>query len=454
MKLLYRIILVVTLIIASSTYNSHTASANYNENEILTESEANALTKILASDIIERLDSLVEQFSLRNRFSGNVLVAYEGSEIFRKSIGYADPLKKVPVKSETIFQLASVSKQFTAAAIMLLKSDGRLDFEDLLIKYIPELPYETITISHLLHHISGMPNYMYLVDKYWKKDHDPNNNDVVELMGKYKLPLFFRPGSKYDYSNTGYVMLATIVERVTGMTMNEFLQQRIFRPLEMKNTFVYSSADSTIQRLQTDGFKAYRSGYVRIKDSPNDGPVGDKGICSTAEDLLKWDNALYEGTIIDYELLQLAFSPVVTTSGKEIPYGFGFRIKESEGSKVVYHNGIWEGSRINFHRYIDQGNTIIVLNNTSISSNHELVRQIENLLSKENELQVTTRITKLIVDEGLESALDYYMQVCECDPFSRPDIRKLMQAADYMYSIGKDKKAEEIKELCKVMVQA
>ncbi len=454
MKLLYRIILVVTLIIASSTYKSHTASANFNENEILTELETNELTKILASDIIERLDSLVEVFSVRNRFSGNVLVAFEGSEIFNKSVGYADPLKKEPVKPETIFQLASVSKQFTAAAIMLLKSDGLLDFEDLLIKYIPELPYSAITISHLLHHISGLPNYMYLVDKYWKQDGAPNNNDVVDLMSKYKLPLFFKPGSRYDYSNTGYVMLATVVERVSGLTLNEFLQQRVFRPLEMNNTFVYSTADSTVQRLQIDGFRALRSGYVRIKETHNDGPVGDKGICSTTGDLLKWDNALYEGTIIDYELLQMAFSPVVTTSGKEVSYGYGFRIKESEGSKVVYHNGIWEGSRINFHRYIDQGNTIIVLNNTSISSNHELVRQIENLLNKENELQVTSKITSLIIDEGLESALDYYIEISECDPFRHPDIRKLMKAAEYMHSIGKDKKAEEIKELCKVMVQA
>jgi len=454
MKLLYRIILVVTLIIASSTYNSHTASANYNENEILTESEANNLAKILASDIIERLDSLVNQFSIQHRFSGNVLVAYEGSEIFSKSVGYADPLKKEPVKSETIFQLASVSKQFTAAAIMLLYSDGLLDFDDLLVKYIPELPYTTIKISHLLHHISGLPNYMYLVDKYWKQANDPDNDDVVNLLGKYKLPLFFKPGSRYDYSNTGYVMLATVVERITGLSLNEFLQKRIFRPLEMNNTFAYSSADSNVQRLQIDGFKSLRSGYVRIQDSHHDGPVGDKGICSTSGDLLKWDNALYEGTILDHELLQIAFSPVITDNGKEVPYGFGFRLKECEGSKVVYHNGIWEGSRINFHRFIDQGNTIIVLNNTSISSNHTLVQLIENMLKQENELQVTTKITKLVVEEGLESALDYYMEISECDPFSHPDIRKLMEAAEYMHSIGKDKKAEEIKELCKVMVSA
>lgn len=452
MKLLYKLILVTLLVIGFSPVDSRIASANLNESEILTDVENVQLTRILASDVIGKLDSLIDKFSLHYRFSGNVLVAYEGSEIFSKSVGYSDPLKKEPVKPGTIFQLASVSKQFTAAAILLLKADGRLDFNDPLVKYIPELPYTSINIYHLLHHLSGLPNYMYLVDKYWKGEESPDNEDVVDLLSRYKLPLFFTPGSRYDYSNTGYVMLATVVQRITGLSLNDFLQRRIFQPLGMNNTFVYSSADSTITRKQADGFRAYRYGYVRIKETHNDGPVGDKGICSTAEDMLKWDNALYKESPINQELLQVAFSPVTTTTGREVPYGCGFRIRDCNGSKVIYHNGIWEGSRINFHRFIDQGNTIIVLNNTSISSNHELVRLIEKTLSMETSLSVTTKITRLAIDEGVESALDYYNNVCESDPLVHPDIRKIMQAADYMYSIGKDKKAEEIRELCKSMV--
>lgn len=452
MKLLYRIILVTLLVIGFSPIESHISSANLIESQILTDAESHQLTKILASDIIERLDSLVNRFSSRYRFSGNILVAYEGSEIYTKSVGYADPLKKEPVKAGTIFQLASVSKQFTAAAIMLLKSDGRLDFDDQLVKYIPELPYPSVSINHLLHHLSGLPNYMYLVDKYWKQDYAPDNEDVVNMMAKYKLPLFFHPGSRYDYSNTGYVMLATVVERISGLSLNEFLQRRIFQPLGMKNTFIYSAADTTVSRMQIDGFRAYRSGFVRIRDTHNDGPVGDKGVCSTAEDMLKWDNALYNESPLNQELLQIAFTPAVTTSGKEIPYGCGFRIRDCNGCKVVYHNGIWEGSRINFHRFIDQGHTIIILNNTSISSNHELVRLIEKTINQENTLRITTQLTRIVIDEGLQAALDYYAGLSENEPFEHPDIRKLMQAADYMYSIGKDKKAEEIKELCKAMV--
>lgn len=452
MKLLYRIVLVTLLVIGFSPIESHISSANLIESEILTDAESHQLTKILASDITERLDSIVNHFSTRYRFSGNILVAYEGSEIYTKSIGYADPLKKEPVKANTIFQLASVSKQFTAAAIMLLKADGRLDLNDQLTKYVPELPYPSISIQHLLHHLSGLPNYMYLVDKYWKQDHAPDNEDVVNMMAKYKLPLFFQPGSRYDYSNTGYVMLATVVERISGLSLNDFLQRRVFQPLGMKDTFVYSAADSTISRSQIDGFRAYRSGYVRIKDTHNDGPVGDKGVCSTVEDMLKWDNALYNESPLSQELLQIVYTPAVTNSGKEIPYGCGFRLRDCNGCKVVYHNGIWEGSRINFHRFIDQGHTIIILNNTSISSNHELVRLIEKTINQENTLRITSLLTRIVIDEGLQAALEYYSGLSENEPFEHPDIRKLMQAADYMYSIGKDKKAEDIKELCKAMV--
>lgn len=452
MKLLYRIVIAVVLVIGFSPIESRIASANFNESEILTDSENLSLGKILASDVINKLDSLIDNFSSRYRFSGNVLVAYAGNEIYTKSVGYADPIKKEPVNAGTIFQLASVSKQFTAAAIMLLKSDGRLDFENPLVKYIPELPYTNVSINHLLHHISGMPNYMYLIDKYWNKSEAPDNEDVIDLMSKYKLPLFFAPGSRYDYSNTGYVMLATVVQRITGLTLNEFLQRRVFRPLDMRSTFVYSTSDSTVSRMQVDGFRALRRGYSRIIDSPHDGVVGDKGVCSTTEDMLKWDNALYKNSPINQDLLQMAFSPCTTTTGREVPYGFGFRIKDYNGCKVIYHNGIWEGARINFHRFVDQGNTVIVMNNTSISSNHELVRLIENTINDEVNLSVTTKITKLVIDEGLQSALDYYYEIQETDPYSHPDIRKLMQAADYMTSIGKDKKAEDIRELCKSMV--
>lgn len=452
MKLLIRALLIIVLLVGFSPIEYRIASANLGKIEILTDSESHQLTEILAGDIVERLDSLMDKFSLQYRFSGNILVAMGGQEVYSRAVGYADPLKKEPLKTDDVFQLASVSKQFTAAAIMLLKSDGRLDFNDPLVKYLPELPYTNITLDHLLHHVSGMPNYMYLIDKYWKAPYAPDNEDVVDLMAQYKLPLFFAPGTRYNYSNTGYVMLATVVERITGLSLNEFLQRRLFKPLGMKNTYVYSFADSCCPRQQIDGFRALRSGYVRIKCSDHDGPVGDKGICSTVEDLLKWDQALYKGSPINQSLLDYAFTPYTTTTGRLVPYGLGFRIREAKDSKVVYHNGIWEGSRINFHRFIETGNTIIVLNNTSTRANHELVNRIENILSQGKDINITAKITRLVIDEGIDQALDYFYETQETEPFIHADIRKLMQAAEYMHSIGQDNKGEEIRELCRCMV--
>lgn len=452
MRLLYRFVLIALFFIGFSSYESRIASATYVESEILTNNELHDLTRLIADDVILKIDSLVNRFSSHYRFSGNIIVAYDGSEIYSKSVGYADPLKKEPAKPETIFQLASVSKQFTAAAIMLLQSDGKLNINDSLTKFIPELPYKGVVLTHLLHHISGMPNYMYLIDKYWHEVNPPDNEDVINLMAKYKIPLFFKPGSRYDYSNTGYVLLATVVERVSGLSLNDFLQKRVFQPLGMKNTFVYCSSDTTVKRAQADGFRATRRGYVRIQESDHDGIVGDKGVCSTTADLLKWDNALYESSFLNDELRELAFSPAMTSTGREVPYGCGFRLRDCNGCKVVYHNGIWEGSRTNFHRFIDQRNTIIILNNTSISSNHELVRLIEATLNHETSLEVTARITKLLINEGYQAAYDYYYEIQETDPIARPDIRKLMQAVEYLEKIGKVNKAEEFKKLCQSMV--
>ncbi|NTW25305.1 MAG: beta-lactamase family protein, partial [Lentimicrobium sp.] len=151
MKLLFRLVLILLLVTGFCANDSRIASANFNKSEILTEQENLDLCKIFSAEKILRLDSLVDQFALKYRFNGNVLVAINGCNILQRSIGFSDPLKKTDASPETIYQLASVSKQFTAAAIMLLKSDGKLEYDDLLVKYIPELPYKNVTLRQLLH---------------------------------------------------------------------------------------------------------------------------------------------------------------------------------------------------------------------------------------------------------------------------------------------------------------
>lgn len=447
MKHLPRLILTLMFTLFFAGNDSLTSGTSFDESEILTSQEELELNKILSADRIRRLDSLLNVYTSVKGFNGNVLVAISGYKVFERASGYADPLRKEPVSSASVYQLASVSKQFTAAAVMLLKSDGRLDFDDMVVDYIPELPYPGVRISHLLHHTGGLPNYMYLIDKYWSKNYPPDTEDVIAMLERYRLPAFFKPGSRYDYSNTGYVVLAALVERITGMSLNEFLQRRVFIPLGMKNTYVYSSADSNLVKRHIDGFRALKSGYLRIQESKSNGPVGDKGVCSTLEDLYIWDQALYSGFPISSGLLDEAFSPVRSLSGKEIPYGYGFRLRTYNKEKVVYHNGVWEGFRSNFHRYPESRNTIIVLNNTSTRINHELVSQIESIIHNYPVEDITRAMAGLALEKGCEEAYDFYLFLEDTGQAEQVDIERLAEVSTFMQQSGKATKAGEINRL-------
>lgn len=429
--------LVFMLVFFTTGNVNRISSANSSESEILTSNQSLQLSKIIDSRLLLQLDSLTNVYASQMGFSGNVLVAIDGLNIFEKSLNYADPISRRPLQTSSIFQLASVSKQFTAAAILLLKSDNLLSLDDELIKYIPELPYQKVTLRQLLHHTAGLPNYMYLVDKYWAKEGCPTNEDVIELMAKYKVAAFFKPGYKYDYSNTGYVMLASVVERISGTSLNTFLQRRLFGPLGMKNTYVYSSADTSVTHRQEDGFRALRKGYSRIMETKNNGAVGDKGVCSTIGDLFIWDQALYNGSPIPYDLMQEAFLPAKTNGGKEVAYGYGFRLKVENDKPVIYHNGVWEGFRTNFHRFPASRNTIIVLNNTSTSLNHELVRGIDALINNQPSTDFTKMLVNIVLEEGVAKATEAMAEIRGMHKDATFNLMALSEVASFMAESGK-----------------
>lgn len=453
MKVLLKTALVFLFFLLLTGNSNLTTSANNSGNEILTGFESLELSKIIDFRLLRSLDSLTDYYATQKGFSGNVLVAIDGLKVFEKSLEYADPLTKSPLNASGVFQLASVSKQFTAAAILLLKSDGRLDLDDKLVKFIPELPYKDVTIRHLLHHTSGLPNYMYLTDKYWKSSHHPDNEDVINLMAKYRLPAFFKPGLKYDYSNTGYVMLASVVERASGMPFSDFLQRRLFSPLGMKHTYVYSSAESETTRRHLYGFRRTKDGYVRINDTRNNGPVGDKGVCSTVGDLFLWDQALYSGSPIPADLLEEAFLPVKTADGADVPYGFGFRLRSVYNQDVVFHNGVWEGFRTNFYRYPATGNTIIVLNNTSTRVNQELVNEMESLIFNQAPSDFTKMIVNIVLEEGISSAAEAMEELKSLHKDATFNLRTLIQVAEFMEQSGKPLLASQFKAMVSLMTE-
>jgi CubicO group peptidase (beta-lactamase class C family) len=205
----------------------------------------------------QKIDSLLTAFYKDDLFNGNVLIAEKGKVIYKKSFGFANNDTKEVLDENSPFELASVSKQFTAMAIMMLRVKGKLSLEDDITKHIPELSFwKGITIGNLVYHTSGLPDYMELLDSFYKETKIPTNKDLVLLLAEHKPKVLFEPNTKYEYCNTGYFVLAYIIEKVSGTTYANFLKTNIFRPLKINNFFVYS------RRLKPQKIKKYAFGFT------------------------------------------------------------------------------------------------------------------------------------------------------------------------------------------------
>jgi len=319
-----------------------------------------------AKELENQLDSIFHFLHKKRGFNGTVLVTKYNEVIFKGAFGHADLAGKNPLTTETAFQLASVSKQFTAMAIMILKEQGKLNYEDFVQQHIPDFPYQGITVRHLLTHRSGLSNYTYFSDELWPDRQVPMTNDeVINLMSIHRPPIYYQPDTRFDYSNTGYFILASIVEKASGMPFAQFLQENIFRPLEMNNSFFFTEAML---------FEKVALGHTgnRRKRSPDyqDTVLGDKGMYSSVEDLYKWDQALYTDKLVSRETLEEAFTGSGARIGKNAEdYGFGWRIKKlSNGDEVVYHAGLWHGYNTYLLRNPKDHSAIIVLSNVANGS--------------------------------------------------------------------------------------
>jgi len=423
------------------------------ENETLTDQERFAVSQIFVEDKINQFNAILQESYDNYHFNGHVLVVHHGRIIFNNFIGYADFETRDTLKSESIYQLASVSKQFTAMAVMILKEKGKLDFDDKMVAYIPELAgdryhyYDSISIRHLLNHTAGLPNYMYFVEKYNGKGDYPYNDEVVKLLSNHKMHLNFVPGSRFSYSNTGYMLLALIVERVSGNTFAEFVGEHIFLPLGMQNSFVYSSASGDLENKdQLMGYKKYRK-YYPIQETCNDGVVGDKGVYASASDLFKWDQALYTDRLVSKKTLEEAFTPGKLNNGRRIPYGFGFRLRGTEGNdRIVYHNGLWNGFRTAFYRYVDDNSTILVMDHTDCKAKHIIVKKIEKILLSHN-LNYTQALAEKAIEEGPEKAIDIYYTMNRMNLDVIINLEELKKTYHYLYTIDKKQIASRIDKL-------
>ncbi|MDY6801062.1 MAG: serine hydrolase domain-containing protein [Bacteroidota bacterium] len=435
------IFFVVGVITASIRLNLFGAIVN--KEEVVNQSARDKINKIFYDEKAAILDSVIQQKVDRFNFNGSILVGYKGNCIYNHSFGYADIRKREPLPSDAIFQLASVSKQFTAMAVMILKDRNQLNYDDSVTKYIPNFPYPDITIRMLLNHTSGLPNYMWLVEHHWKGENSPDNADIMQMIAEHKLSLYFTPGRRFNYSNTGYVVLASIVENVSGQQFADFLGQNIFQPLKMKNSFVYSSSNETRKENSLTGFYYRNRRYRMIPETVNDGAVGDKGVYSTAEDLYKWDQALYKNILVSEETMNEALTPFKLYGKYTMPYGFGFRIRERNDKKVVYHHGRWNGFRTSFFRFVEDKNTIIVLNHTSSSLNNSIIRDIQQVLDDSINVDYTHEMVTTVMDEGIEKAFKKYFDLKQKNDFTL-DTVKITIASQILTDLHHYENAEKL----------
>lgn len=305
---------------------------------------------------------------------GAVLVVRNGRIVFERGYGAADLRSLRKIDEHTDFRLASLSKQFTAMAIMLLVHDGKLHYEDRLTDIFPDFPAygKSITIRHLLNHTSGLQDYEDLMpasdSQLPVEQIQIQDSGVLDLL-KRQSRTNFLPGSRWAYSNSGYVVLGLILRKVSGKPFPDFLSERIFAPLEMTSTIAYVRGSNTVPN-RAFGHSLQGGKWIETDQSPTSATLGDGGIYSSLEDLAKWDRALRDHTLLSEREVQAAFTPVqvrkdqpTEPDGTPAAYGFGWFLNSYRGHPRAWHYGETMGFRTAIQRFTNDGLTVIVLTN-------------------------------------------------------------------------------------------
>jgi CubicO group peptidase (beta-lactamase class C family) len=294
-------------------------------------------------------------------FNGGIIVAKNGNIVFEKYTGTGHLPGTDLITASTPLHIASVSKTFTAMAILKLQENGLLNIDDELGKYLTGFNYPGVTIRSLLNHRSGLPNYLYFMEKLgWDKKQLMSNQNILDYLitKKALLENIGTPNAHFSYCNTNYALLALLIEMLTGKTYPEYLQQTFFIPLQMKNTFVYSRNDSAKVNLSYD----WKGRLIPLNFL--DAVYGDKNIYTTPQDLLLWDRGLRSGKLLTEASLAQAYAPYSNEKPGVRNYGLGWRMNiYPNGKKMIYHNGWWHGSNASFIRLPEEDATIIVIGN-------------------------------------------------------------------------------------------
>jgi CubicO group peptidase (beta-lactamase class C family) len=308
-----------------------------------------------------KVEEIVGKSLLRGSFNGAILVAKDGEIVYERYVGLEDPRVKTSdsITVETPFQIASTGKTMTSAAVLKLWEDGKLSLDDSVSKFFPGFPYTGVTVKTLLNHRSGLPNYLYYMEKgKWERTQQATNADILNTLITWQPPKSANPDKRFQYCNTNYVLLALIVEKVSGLKFAEYMKTAIFDPLGMKNSFVIGPNE------QEDHMLSYQHNNGLWSLDFSDGPYGDKNIYSTPRDLLVWDRALNEGKVLSAKTLEAAYTPYSNEKPGVHNYGLGWRmLVYPNGKKIIYHNGHWHGFNSAFSRLPEEKATIIIISN-------------------------------------------------------------------------------------------
>jgi CubicO group peptidase (beta-lactamase class C family) len=307
----------------------------------------------------------------------SVIVIRDGRVVLRRAYGMTDLERKLPATPTTDYRLASLTKQFTAMAIMLLVRDGRLTYDQPVRTVLPEVPPAAagVTIRHLLNHTSGLLDYEDLIPD--TQTVQVSDQDVLRLLAS-RDSVYFPAGTKYRYSNSGYCLLALVVERVSGMAFADFLRQRIFAPLGMARTLAHVAGRDTVPE-RAYGYTPDSGRFVPSDQSVTSATLGDGGVYTSVEDLVQWDAALYGERLVDRATLALATTPPVLP-GDSTQYGFGWFVDTYRGQRRWRHTGETSGFTNAIQRFPDRRTTIIVLTNRNGGTPWTIAERIADLL--------------------------------------------------------------------------
>ncbi|MEL6675800.1 MAG: serine hydrolase domain-containing protein [Bacteroidota bacterium] len=352
--LFFLLLIMLTSLLVDGLNKSSLAVANLQVAGSLTGEEL----RILKHDELEEMFSFLHR---KRRFNGAVLVAQKGVVLYEEAFGWANRRRKDSLHLHSAFQLASVSKIFTGAAVMLLQQEGKLNLDDELSLHLKGWPYEGMTIRHLLQHRSGLARYMAVASWYWKKvGVDMTNQDVLRQYVRHKPVHFFTPGRGFNYCNTNYVILAQLVEEVSGLPFDRFMKERMFQPLGMADAMIYSRKTDPEIPQEAIGYKAGWKGYYKAPNDYIDGVWGDKNMYASVRDLWQFEQGLRERALLTEESIAEIFTP--GSPRRRNNYGLGWRMKVGE-DPIYYHFGWWRGFRSCYLRDVKRELTIIILSN-------------------------------------------------------------------------------------------